>query len=102
MYSKRKRRTQGPSRLALFIGASPHGISFESSASLLQKCRRHRQVFLGRAEIDMSQVRRQFWQQLCDVCSCFVGRDQAVDTEGMAKMPNSAFAAECRVPENAE
>ena len=81
----------------------PHGISFESSASLLQKCRRHRQVFLGRAEIDMSQVGRQFWQQLCDVCSCFVGRDQAVDTEGMPKIvetrlvTSTVFASDSRI-----
>jgi hypothetical protein len=50
----------------------------------------------------MAEISREFWQMLLNINAALVPLEECVDGQSVTKMPNSAFATECRVPENAE
>jgi hypothetical protein len=50
----------------------------------------------------VTEVGGEHRELLFDVFAGAIPVEQRLDGEPMAKMPNSAFPAECRVPENAE
>ena len=57
---------------------------------------------LRRADVDVTQIGGELREQCSHIGSCFIRSNNAIYAECVAKMPNSAFSPECRVPENAE
>jgi hypothetical protein len=77
-------------------------VVLETTVSFCQQLRCGGQVTLGRVQIDMSKIDGEGRQKDLHVRTCPIPFRQPVNRERVAKMPNTAFSAECRVPENAE
>ncbi len=54
-------------------------IAFETQACLVEQIRRHGQITLRRRQIDMSKIGGQFRQQIVQVGSAAIPRDETVD-----------------------
>jgi hypothetical protein len=64
--------------------------------------RRGRQIPIGVGDVAVTKIGRQLWQVPFDIDAVVIPAQRRRHGQTMAEMPNSAFAPECRVPENAE
>jgi len=77
-------------------------VSLEPLDSRSHQFRTGAEVPVSIRDIDMAEVSGQRGQARLNLPTATVPPQQGLQREAMAKMPNSAFAPECRVPENAE
>jgi hypothetical protein len=68
----------------------------------MEQLRRGRQIPISVGDVAVTKIGRQLWQVPFDIDAVVIPAQQRRHGQTMAKMPNSAFSTECRVPENAE
>jgi hypothetical protein len=75
--------------------ASSIYIVLKSAVGFRQQLRRHGQVTLGRAQIDVSEISRKGWQKGLDVCTLPVPLRQPVDGERVPQIMEPRLMRTC-------
>src|SRR5450631_1205261 len=91
--SSRKRRTQGPIKVASRMEHLRLGIALKAKAGFLKQFTGHAEVALGGPDIEVSKIRGQLRQQGLDICASAIPCDDSMDSRGVTNIVDARLIA---------